>query len=105
MKQYKNTVQTIQKHSKCKYTYYQNTHTYTHTTHYKSHALQNQLKQPQYKIHTRWNSHNTGTSLTLDCFVPTLILHINQSYIHKITHWFKDDYNRFQYSNILYIGN
>jgi hypothetical protein len=41
--------ETIQKHStdntknsKYKYTYYQNTHT-----------LQNQLKQPQYKIHTK----------------------------------------------------
>jgi hypothetical protein len=38
------------KHSKYKYTYYQNTHTCT--THYKT-------KQPQYKIHTKWNSHNT----------------------------------------------
>jgi hypothetical protein len=27
-------------------------HTYTHT-------LQNKLKQPQYKKHTKWNSHNT----------------------------------------------
>ena len=36
------------KHSKYKYTYYQNTHT-----------LQNKLKQPQYKIHTKENSHNT----------------------------------------------
>jgi len=53
-KQYKNTVQKIQKHctdntkhSKYKYTYYKNTHT-----------LQNKLKQPQYKIHNKWNSHN-----------------------------------------------
>jgi hypothetical protein len=43
------------KHSKYKYTYYQNTHTivktptYTHT----HHILQNKLKQPQYKIHTK----------------------------------------------------
>jgi hypothetical protein len=69
MKQYKaqyklheNTVQTTQKHStnntkhsknntehiKYKYTYYQNIHT-----------SQNQLKRPQYKMHTKWNSHNT----------------------------------------------
>jgi len=48
MKQYKNIVKINTKYSKHKYTYYQNTHT-----------LQNQLKQPQYKIHTKWNSHNT----------------------------------------------
>ena len=36
------------KHSKCKCTQYQNTHT-----------LQNKLKQPRYKIHTKWNCHNT----------------------------------------------
>ena len=41
------------KHSKCKHTYYQNSHS-THT-----HTLWNKLKQPQYKIHTKWNSHNT----------------------------------------------
>jgi hypothetical protein len=46
--QYKNT-----KHSKYKDTHYQNTpHTLTH-------ILQNKLKQPKYKIHTKWNSHNT----------------------------------------------
>jgi len=28
--------------------------TNTHT-----HTLQNKLKQPQYKIHTKWNSHST----------------------------------------------
>jgi len=36
------------KHSKYKYIYYQNTHT-----------LQNKLKQPHYKIHTKQNSRNT----------------------------------------------
>jgi hypothetical protein len=36
------------KKNKYKYTYYQNTHT-----------LQNKLKRPQYKIQTKWNSHNT----------------------------------------------
>jgi len=46
------------KHSKYKYTYYQNIHTlqnpHIHTpTHYKTHTLQNKLKQPQYKIHTK----------------------------------------------------
>jgi hypothetical protein len=30
------------------------THTHTHT-----HTLQNLLQQPQYKIHTKWNGHNT----------------------------------------------
>jgi hypothetical protein len=30
------------------------THTHTHT-----HTSQNQLEQPQHKIHTKWNSHNT----------------------------------------------
>jgi hypothetical protein len=40
MKQYKKHSTNNTKHSKYKYTYYQNTHT-----------LQNKLKQPQYKIH------------------------------------------------------
>ena len=41
----------IHKHSKYKYTYYQNTHTIVRTsTHYKTHILQNNLKQPQHKI-------------------------------------------------------
>jgi hypothetical protein len=44
----------IQKHSKYKYTYFQNTPKYTHT-----HTLQNKLKQPQYKIHTKINSHSS----------------------------------------------
>jgi len=48
IKQYKKHSTNSTKHGKYKYTYYQNTHT-----------LQNQLKQPQYKIHTKWNSHNT----------------------------------------------
>jgi len=67
--------ETIQKHStnntqhsKYKYTYYQNTPTYTHP-----HTLQNNLKQPQYKIHTKWNSHNTikypQYKVTLMCMV------------------------------------
>ena len=69
------------KHNKYKHTYYQNTHTLqspkkhkptlskpTHThipTYYKTHTyththtLQNKLKQPQYKIHTKWNSYNS----------------------------------------------
>jgi len=48
------------KHSKYKYTYYQNIHTIVKTlSHTHTHTLQNQLKQPQYKIHTKWNSHNT----------------------------------------------
>jgi len=55
---------TMQKHSKYKYTYDQNTHTIFKTpTHYKTHTytntnththtLQNKLKQPQYKTHTK----------------------------------------------------
>ena len=42
------------KHSKYKYTCYQNTHT-----------LQNKLKEPQYKTHTKWNSHNTSSTLNI----------------------------------------
>jgi len=37
----------------------QNPHTHTHKHHTHTDTLQNQLKQPQYKIHTKWNSHNT----------------------------------------------
>jgi hypothetical protein len=41
-------------YSKYKYTYYQNTHTIVKTpTHTHTHILQNKLKQPQYKIHTK----------------------------------------------------
>ena len=65
MKQYKNTVQTIQN------TVNTSTHItktpaqllkhphITKPTHKHNHTLQNQLKQPQYKIHTKWNSHKT----------------------------------------------
>jgi hypothetical protein len=49
MKQYKKHSTDNTKHGKYKYTYYQNSHT-----------SQNQLKQPQYKIHTKWNSRNTS---------------------------------------------
>ena len=42
------------KHSKYKYTYYQNTHTIVKTPPYTfTHTLKNELKQPQYKIHTK----------------------------------------------------
>jgi hypothetical protein len=49
MTHYKNTVQTVQN------TVYTSTHitkTPTHT-HTHTHTLQNKLKQPQYKIHTK----------------------------------------------------
>jgi len=43
------------KHSKCKYACNQNTHTIVTTpTHTHTHILQNKLKQPQYKIRTKW---------------------------------------------------
>ena len=42
------------KHSKYKYTYYP-----THYTHY-THSLQNKFQQPQYKVHTKQNSHSKG---------------------------------------------
>ena len=42
--------ETIQKSSKYKYTYYQNTHTLQNAHTY---TLQNKLQQPQYKIHTK----------------------------------------------------
>jgi hypothetical protein len=42
------------KHSKYKYTYYQNSHIIVQTpTHTHTHTLHNKLKQPQYKIHTK----------------------------------------------------
>jgi len=58
--------ETIQKHSTnntknriYKYTYYQNTHTIVKTpSRTLTHKLQNKLKQPQYKLHIKWNSHN-----------------------------------------------
>jgi hypothetical protein len=60
MKQYKKHSTNNTKHSKHKYTYYQNTQTVVKTPpHTLTHTLQNKLKQPQYKIHTKWNSYNT----------------------------------------------
>ena len=63
------------KHSKYKYTYYQNTHTIIKTpTHYKTHThththiLQNKLKQSQYKIHR--NEIDTIHSSTLSTRSP-----------------------------------
>jgi hypothetical protein len=46
-------------HNKYKYTYYQNTHTIVKTPpHVLTRPLQNKLKQPQYRIHTKWIRHN-----------------------------------------------
>ena len=53
--QYNNT-----KHSKYKYTCYQNTHTIVKTPP----KLQSKLQQPQYKLHTKWNSHNKNYQLS-----------------------------------------
>jgi hypothetical protein len=53
MKQYKNTVQTVENTVS---TITPNTKTPTHTL---TNTLQWKLKQPQYKKHTKWNSHNT----------------------------------------------
>jgi hypothetical protein len=55
------------KHRKYEYTYYRITHIIVETTpHTLTHTLQNKLKQPryklkqsQYKLHTKWNSHDT----------------------------------------------
>ena len=48
------------KHSKYKYMYYQNTHTIVKTPlHTLNRTLKNKLKQPEYQIHTKRNSHST----------------------------------------------
>jgi len=48
------------KHCKYKYTYYRNPHAIVKTPpHTLTHILPNKLKQPQYKIYTKWSSHNT----------------------------------------------
>jgi len=53
MKQYKNTVQTIQNTLNTS-THITKTRTIVKTpTHTHTHTLQNKLKQPQYKIHTK----------------------------------------------------
>jgi hypothetical protein len=54
MKQYNKHGTNYTKHSKYKYTYYQDTltHTHTHThTQTHTHTLQNKLKQTHYKIY------------------------------------------------------
>ena len=65
MKQYKNTVQTIQNTvntithiTKTPTQLSKHTHI-TKPTHTHTHTLQNKLKQPQHKIHNKWNSHIT----------------------------------------------
>jgi hypothetical protein len=82
-KQYKNTVQTIQntintntRIAKTPRHYRAHTYTHPHITkppHTHTHTLQNKLKQPQYKIHTKWNGHNTikypQYMVTLMCMV------------------------------------
>jgi hypothetical protein len=51
--------------TKTQYTIQNTVNTSTHITKIPTqlwkypHTLQNKLKQPQYKIHTKWNSHNT----------------------------------------------
>jgi len=62
---YKNTVQTIQKHSKYKYTCYQNTHT-LQNPHIHTHTLQNpHIYTPtRYKTHTYTNPHITKPTHT-----------------------------------------
>jgi hypothetical protein len=76
-KQYKN--------SKFKYTTKTPKHTPTHT-------LQNKLKQPQYKTHTKWNGHNTKKYpqyATLMCTVRTSLyltsLHFTLLHINHVT--------------------
>ena len=85
----------MQKNSKYKYKYYQNTHTlqnpHIHTpTHYKTHTythtdtLQNKLKQPQYKIHTKWSSHNTIKYPQYKVYMEWMkLMHRNNSKLHS----------------------
>jgi hypothetical protein len=78
MKQYKNTVQTIQN------TVTISTHITKTPTHYETHTSQ-KLQQPQYKTHTKWNSHNTTKypqyKVTL-MYVGTFIPIIHHSSLH-----------------------
>jgi hypothetical protein len=60
------------------YTYYQNIHTIVKTpphTHTHTHTSQYKLKQPQYKMHTKLNSHNTLKYSRLHFKIKSL--HIN----------------------------
>jgi hypothetical protein len=60
MKQYQKHSTNSTKHSIYRYTYYQNTHTIIKIpTHTLTHTIQNKLEQPQYKTHTKLNSHST----------------------------------------------
>jgi hypothetical protein len=77
-KQYKNIVQTVQKHSKYKYTYYQNTHT-----------LQNpHIHTPtQYKTHTYTHQHITKPTHTHTNTLQNPHIHTPTHYkTHTYTH-------------------
>ena len=58
MKQYKNTVQTVQNTVSTIHIFTKHPHIIK-PTRTQNHTLQNKLKQPQYKIQTKENSHNT----------------------------------------------
>ena len=58
MKQYKNIVQTIHKTVNTSTLITQTPTQLSKPPHALTHTLQNKLKQPQYKLHTKWNIHN-----------------------------------------------
>jgi hypothetical protein len=65
--------ETIQKHSKYKYKYYQNTHTLQNA--HIHHILQNKLKQPQHKIqtnNTRYTPRSEYTQILKELVINTL---------------------------------
>ena len=65
MKECKNTsTHNIPKHQHIHKPTHYKTHRHTH------HVFQNKLKQPQYKIHAKSNSHNTVKSSTLNIRSP-----------------------------------
>jgi len=81
-------------HSKYKYTYYQNTHT-----------LQKKLQQPQYKIHTKWNSPNTikyPRYVILMYFCPQELHRNFTSLQNKITSHKSCQFTPHHYTSLIY---
>jgi hypothetical protein len=75
-------------------------HTHTHTrTH--THTPQNQLKQTQYKIHTKWNSHNTIQYTQYTVPKNFTVPHIT-SFQNKITSYKSRQFTPHHITSLLY---
>jgi hypothetical protein len=79
MKQYKKHSTNNTKQTKYKYTYYQNTHTYTHYKQVKTTTVQ--IKTNTVQDTPKWNSHNTISTLSIRS--PWCTWHFYPQVLHR----------------------